>query len=85
MHPTNAVICIVGDVEIEDVKKLIQQILWRLIVVKIVKKAYATELSRKKRKKYRIEKDSQSDYVSLTYVIPKVAPRVLYFDVLSKI
>lgn len=84
--PNNAVIVIVGDIQIDATKKLLEKYYGALSSQKLNRPIYASEPERTKETVSNIYKDTQSDYVSYTFLTPRIgSPESYIFEVLVKV
>ncbi len=84
--PNNAVVVIVGDIQIGSVKSLLKKYYGALDAQKIDRLPYVQEPDHIKEKIENLYKDTQSDYVSYTYLIPRIgSPESYVFEVLVKV
>lgn len=84
--PNNAVIAIVGDFDVSNVKNLLNKYYGDLPAQKIQKKAYPEEPPHNGETHSTIYKESQNEYISFTYVVPRIgSPESYSLEILAKI
>jgi zinc protease len=84
--PNNAVLMVAGDIQVEKVKKLVDKYYGHMKAQPIERPQYPIDPDQKKQKEHVFYRDIQSDYLTVSFVVPsQTSPEIYAVEMLAEI